>query len=55
MRGERKNAKDCKIKKRFRSDQEAKHAVRRIARDSRKLYYYKCPLCKGFHLTKIPQ
>ena len=53
MRGERKNAKDCKVKRRFRSIQEAKHAIRRIWHGKgNELYFYECELCKGFHLTK---
>lgn len=42
----------CSRKKRFKDLAQAKRAVGNILRNTGdKLRYYKCPLCKGYHLS----
>ena len=42
----------CSRKKRFKDIEQVKRAVSNILRNTGdKLRYYKCPICKGYHIS----
>ncbi len=42
-------------KVRFRSPAKARQAMRKHRHSPEKLYVYRCPNCRGWHITSVPQ